>query len=210
MTQKLILAMVILPICLGIFCGAKQMGISVIAIFLALCFANLDKISRFKGAGMEAEVRTAVNDAYAAITQLKDLGLSLSSPIVDELTVSGRWHVYIQLKYKLKNVEKIAETLKKLGASDKEIEETCSTFYQRLTEDHKRAVLNSLLRSNQEKKLLFEGVNDGNMDDWDKSKLDKFIMDNDLKKNEETEDYFRDLDYFLQNKKLRREDNWQS
>jgi hypothetical protein len=65
------------------------------AIFVALVFANLDKFSRFKGAGIEAELRTAVNEAYAAIEQLKELGLSLSSPIVDELAISGRMLQYI-------------------------------------------------------------------------------------------------------------------
>jgi hypothetical protein len=128
LNQKLIVAMVFIPVLLGIFRTPKEMGIAVGAIFLALCFANIDKIVRFKGAGFEAEMRTAVNKAYAAIEQLKDLGVSLSSPIVDELAVSGRMLQYIPLKYKLERVQKIAETLKKLGASQEEIDEVCSTI----------------------------------------------------------------------------------
>ena len=68
----------------------------------------------FKGVGLEAELKTAVDEAYAAIEQLKELGLSLSSPIVDELAISGRMLQYIHLKYKLERVAKIADTLKKL------------------------------------------------------------------------------------------------
>jgi hypothetical protein len=58
--QKLIIALVILPVLVGIFRTPKEACIAVVAIFLALCFANLDKFVRFKGAGFEAELRTAV------------------------------------------------------------------------------------------------------------------------------------------------------
>ena len=88
MNQKLIIALVVIPILLGIFRSPKEMGIAVLAIGLALFFSNIDKFSRFKGTfkgvGLEAELKTVVDEAYAAIEQLKELGLSLSSPIVDE------------------------------------------------------------------------------------------------------------------------------
>ncbi|MDD5141722.1 MAG: hypothetical protein PHY43_15845 [Verrucomicrobiales bacterium] len=210
LTQKLIIALVIIPVLLGIFRTPKEMGIAAAAIGLALCFANLDKLKSFKAAGVEAELRTAVDKAYAAIEQLKDLGLSLSAPTVDELAVSGRMLQYLPLKHKLERVEKIAETLKNLGASPKEIEEACSTIYQRVTDDHMRRVLYSLRSSNPGKESLFEGLDDGKMDNFDKSKLENFIKDNKLKKSEETEESILDYDYFLKNKKLRREEGWQS
>jgi hypothetical protein len=39
------------------------MAIAIIAISLALSFANLDKSAKFKGGSFEAELRTAVNKA---------------------------------------------------------------------------------------------------------------------------------------------------
>jgi hypothetical protein len=90
MNEKLIIALVVIPILLGILRSPREKGIAVAAIGLALCFANLDKFVRFKGAGFEAELRTVVDKASAAIEELKELGLSLSAPIVDELAVSGR------------------------------------------------------------------------------------------------------------------------
>ncbi|MFA6546883.1 MAG: hypothetical protein WCS99_20875 [Limisphaerales bacterium] len=161
LTQALIVALVIVPVLLGIYRGTEEMAIATGAIVLALFFANLDKFSRFKGAGIEAELRTAVNEAYAAIEQLKELGLSLSSPIVDELAISGRFLQYIPLKFKLERVAKIVETLEKLGASEAEIEKACSTIYQRVANDHMRGVFHTLLSSNPEKKALFEGLEDG-------------------------------------------------
>jgi len=47
--------------------------------------------------------------------QLKELGLSLSSPIVDEMAVSGRMLQDIPLKHKLERVEKIEDNLRKIG-----------------------------------------------------------------------------------------------
>ncbi len=210
MTKTLIVALVIVPVLLGIFRGAKEMAVVASAIGLALCFANIDKFSRFKGAGIEAELKSAVNEAYAAIEQLKELGLSLTSPIVDELAVSGRMTQYIPLKYKLERVEKIANTLKKLGASDEEIAEACATIYHRVSSDHARRVLHGLLDANPGKEALFQGLDDGKMDGWDKTKLENFIKNNALKTTAKTEQWLQDLDYFLKNRKLRREKQWQS
>ncbi len=208
-TQKLILALVMVPALLVIF-GTPKGPVLVVAgsICVALAFANLDKIESFSAGFFQAKLRTAVEKAYAAIEQLKELGLSLSSPIVDEMAVSGRMLQYIPLKHKLERVEKIEDNLRKLGASKEEIEVACSTIYERVGSDHIRNVLRSLLNSNPEKKGLFEGLDDGKMDSI--RDFEKFIKDNDLKRSKETDEAILDLQYFLKNKKLRREDQWQS
>jgi hypothetical protein len=129
-------------------------------------------------------LQTAVDKAYAAIGQLKDLGLALSAPTVDELAISGRMLQYIPLKYKLERVEKIAETLKNLGASEEEINKACSTIYQRVTSDHVRSIFYSLRQANPGKEQLFQGIDDGKLDGFDVNKLDDFIRDNGLKKKQ--------------------------
>jgi len=43
-----------------------------------------------------------------------------------------------------------------------------------------------------------------------RGKLDQFIKDNSLKKSKETDECILDLNHFLKNRKLRREDSWQS
>jgi hypothetical protein len=210
LNQKLIIALITVTALFGIFKGAKEVIAITAAFGVALCFANLDKLSKFKTAGLEVELRKAVNDAYAAIDQLKELGVSLSNPIVAEMAVSGRMLQYIHLKYKLEQVATIAETLKKLGASDKEIEGTCSVLYQRVTNDHMRKVLYTIKEANPDKQTLFEGLDAGKMDDIDRSKLENFIKNNALKTSENTKEAILDLDFFLKNKKLRRESEWQS
>ena len=208
-TQKLIVALVMVPTLLVIF-GTPKGPVLVVAgsICVALAFANLDKIESFSSIFFQAKLRTAVEKAYAAIEQLKELGLSLSHPIVDEMAVSGRMLQYIPLKHKLERVEKIEDNLRKLGASKEEIEVACSTIYERVGSDHIRNVLRSLLNSNPEKKGLFEGLDGGKMDSI--RDFEKFIKDNDLKRTKETDEAILNLQYFLKNKKLRREDQWQS
>jgi hypothetical protein len=149
LTQKLVVTIVVIPILLGVFRSKSEMLLSIVAIGLALFFVNLDKFARFKTpGGFEAELRTAVDKAYAAISELKELGLNLSAPIVDELAISGRMIQYIPLKFKLARVEKIAANLKSLGASPEEIEKATETIYQRVTHDHLERIAETLKSAN--------------------------------------------------------------
>jgi Sec7-like guanine-nucleotide exchange factor len=206
----LIIALVVIPAVFGAFKMPAEMGLAIASIGLALCFANLEKFSRFKGAGFEAELRTAVAKTYAAIDQLKELSLVLSAPIVDGLALSGRMLQYLHLKYKLEHVEKISSTLQKLEASESEIKDVCATMFQRVRSDHIKAALLCLKKANKDKSAVFDGCEDWDIHDWDKDKLEAFIHEHALDKNEEVIEWIRDLDYFEQTKKLRREDKWQS
>jgi hypothetical protein len=209
LTQKLVVAIVVIPILLGIFRSKGEMSLSIAAIGLALFFVNLDKFTRFKTPGFEAELQTVVNKAYAAIGELKELGLNLSAPIVDSLAISGRILQYIPLKFKLERVDKIAANLKALGASPEEIEKATETIYGRVTHDHLERISGTLKAANPGKEeALFNSLTA--RDDWDARAFEKFIADNGLKEDEETKQWLLDLDYFRSTRKLRREDHWQS
>ena len=209
LTQKLIVTLVVIPILLGVFRSKGEMSLSIAAIGLALFFVNLDKFTRFKTPGFEAELQTVVNKAYAAIGELKELGLNLSAPIVDSLAISGRMLQYIPLKFKLERVEKIATNLRALGASPEEIEKATETIYGRVTHDHLDRIAGTLKAANPGKpEALFNGLTAH--DDWDAKAFEKFITDNSLKEEEETKQWLLDLDYFRSTHKLRREDHWQS
>jgi hypothetical protein len=210
LTQKLVVTIVVIPVLLGVFRSKGEMSLSILAIGLALFFVNLDKFTRFKApGGFEAELRTAVDKAYAAIGELKELGLNLSAPIVDELAISGRIMQYIPLKFKLERVAKIAENLKALGASPDEIKKATETMYGRVTHDHLERIAAALKAANAGKPQAMFNELTGH-DDWDAKAFEKFIADNDLAEDEETRQWLLDLDYFRQNRKLRRDDHWQS
>lgn len=158
----------------------------------------------------KTKLNTSVSNANQVIEHMKKLGLVLATPIVDELAVSGRMLQYIPLKYKLESVKNIADNLKKLGASQNEINDVCNTMYSRVTDDHVRRIIGSLRDPNPDKKDLIKKFLDKKSDDWNAQNVIQFIKDNDLNKSTETDECFLDLEYFLKNKKVRREDKWQS
>jgi hypothetical protein len=209
LTQKLVVSIVIIPILLGIFRSKGEMTLSIAAIGLALFFVNLDRFTRFKTPGFEAELQTVVNKAYAAISELKELGLNLSAPIVDGLAISGRMLQYIPLKFKLERVEKIATNLKALGASQEEIDKATATIFDRVNQDHVGRIVGALKNANPDKPTtLFDGLEAHA--DWDAKAFEKFIADNSLTADEETKQWLLDLGFFRTTHKLRREDRWQS
>ena len=159
---------------------------------------------------LKTQLDASVENANQAIEHIKRLGLVLAAPIVDELTVSGTMIRYIPLKDKLERVQNIADNLKKLGTSQNEINDVCDTIYSRVTNDHIRRIIGSLRNLNPDKIDLIKKILEEKFDDWDEPRIIKFINDNNLKKSEETDECFLDLKYFMKNKKLRREDKWQS
>lgn len=209
LNQGLILALVFVPTLFGIFRLPKEMAIAAAAIAVALSFANLDKFVKFKSGFFEAELKTAVDKTYAAIDQLKQLGLALSGPIVDDIALSGRMFQFIPLKYKLQRIEHIADTLRTLGATQDEIDKACRTIFARVEADHARRVGAALLAANPSvEKKIFEG--DSRFDDFRPSNFETFIKENKLQRNTEVEEKLADFQFFLEKHKLRHEDDWQS
>jgi len=186
------------------------MFLSITAIALALFFVNLDRFARFKApGGFEAELQTAVTKAYAAIGELKELGLNLSAPIVDELALSGRMLQYIPIQFKLQRVQKIAANLKALGASPEEIARATETIYARVRTDHLARIAALLKNANPDKPAaMFDGLT--GREDWDAKAFEKFIAENGLKEDDETKEWLLDLDYFRANLLVRRPERWQS
>ena len=68
-----------------------EMGIAVAASAIFLAFANLDKFSKFKGAGFEAELRSVVSEANATVEHLKSVATPLLVTSLDLMTKDGRW-----------------------------------------------------------------------------------------------------------------------
>ena len=53
------------PLIFGLLGKPTEMGLSILAGALSLAFSNIDKISKFKGAGFEAEMREKVGAIIA-------------------------------------------------------------------------------------------------------------------------------------------------
>jgi len=70
---------------------AAEMGIAVAASGLFLAFANLDKFSEFKGAGFQAKLKEAVEEANATIENLKEVAKPLIKTNLFALAKAGRF-----------------------------------------------------------------------------------------------------------------------
>ncbi|MDW6001876.1 hypothetical protein [Vibrio mangrovi] len=68
-----------------------EMGIAVAASAIFLAFANLDKFTRFKGAGFEAELKSVVQEANASIEQLRSVATPLAISSLQAMTKGNRW-----------------------------------------------------------------------------------------------------------------------
>ncbi len=74
----------------GLMGKSTEMGMAVVASALLLVFLNLEKFSKFKGAGFEAELRGKIDEADIIIKQLKELAISLISTNLDILSDANR------------------------------------------------------------------------------------------------------------------------
>ncbi|EHI9242792.1 ArsR family transcriptional regulator [Vibrio vulnificus] len=66
------LVLLVAPIGFGYLGQTVEMGLAVVAGSLGLAFSNLDKISRFKGAGFEAEMRDQQLAEAVIVKQTED------------------------------------------------------------------------------------------------------------------------------------------
>lgn len=210
----LILALVLVPIIFIVQTG-HWFGLlmAVMAIAIALFYVNLDKFERYKVTSnllsLDAELRKTINQAYAAIDDLKDLALSLAEPMISDLTMSGQMFRSLTIEHKLESVGKIADTLLKLGASDKEVEQACGFIYKRVSGVLARVALVSMRPEKWEELDFYKGFPDWDFTEWDRAKIEKFAKENTLTINDDVKEWLDDIDYFVQTKKLRRPDAWQ-
>lgn len=125
-----------LPAVFGFMDKPAQMGLTIAAAFVGLAFLNLDRIRRFKAGSLEAEMRDAVEQAYATIEEMKTLTRTLVLVLIDFLLATGRPGL-------LTPHEKIAHKreLDRLAADlgfedDPRIQEAEERFFLRFAWDH--------------------------------------------------------------------------
>lgn len=86
----------------GIAKMPKEMGIALAAGVIAAIFVNLDRIAKFSGFGINAEMRDAIQEAYATTDALRKLARPLMVAAVDTLTFGNRWSgIPVEQRHKL-------------------------------------------------------------------------------------------------------------
>lgn len=136
----LIALLVILPAVFGFLGKPAEMGVIIVACSLALCFANLHKIESFKGAGFEARMRKAVEEAYATLESLQHLARPVLRSTIANITFNSRWDgMGPQREHQLMTeLSSILGQLKMEG--DPDIEAMLKEFYNHHAADHIRFI----------------------------------------------------------------------
>jgi DnaJ-domain-containing protein 1 len=137
----LILLLVVLPTVFGWFSKTAEMGILIAACSIALCFANLSKIQSFKGAGFEAQMREAVQEAYATLEKLQELVRPVARANIANIAYNGRWDgIDRETEHQL--MTELATLLTSLELQDDpEIVKMMDDFYGLHANDHIRFLL---------------------------------------------------------------------
>jgi uncharacterized protein (UPF0333 family) len=135
MKMFLTLLLIIVPsLYFGYVGKSIEMGLAIVAGSIAGAFLNLDKFESFKGAGFEAELKKAVDEAYATLDNLKEVTKPLIMVTVSNLTYANRWGG-MGFDEKYRYITELEGIMKNLNINDEKVLYTYNTFYRYHTWD---------------------------------------------------------------------------
>lgn len=79
------------PLVFGFLGKPTEMGIAMVAGSIAAFFINIDQFQRFKVGSFQAEMKRAVEEAYASIEEVRKLGRVLIEVALRTLTMANRY-----------------------------------------------------------------------------------------------------------------------
>lgn len=196
-------------VCPGLYFGfigkPTEMGLAIVAGAIAAAFMNIDKIQRFKGAGFEAEMKKAVDEAYATLENLRELATPLLVSILANLTYFGRFGgMDPHRKHKFK--DELKDIADKLSITDNELDEALKIFHRYHAWDHVSQIIDEVRKEQilppDELKKLSE------IKDYSSDKLPSVHeitnLIGEVKLPERIQLLFDDYEYYLTNKRLRK------
>jgi hypothetical protein len=149
----------------------------------------------------KAKLDASVANANQAIEQIKELGLVLAAPILDEMATDKlvSWSAS-SLEEDVAHMQKILSSLEKLGASQEQIDAIRLNMDLSVMRNLRGKVTVALQSANKNKASLFNHVS--HMHKWSKDQFESFIQENKLNVPSEVNDNLTKLEYYTVNKKL--------
>tara|TARA_R100001163_G_C5052552_1_gene189195 strand:- start:1006 stop:1692 length:687 start_codon:yes stop_codon:yes gene_type:complete len=202
---------VVLPGIFGFMEKPTEMGIAVVACAIALSFLNLDKIQRFKGAGFEAEMKKAVDEANATVKQLRIVALTSVEAALTTL-MSSSFLGGTNLDTKIKLHDQLINSLKEIGISDVDINKSCERWHRGVGLIFHRGIRKSIEKDKfsseaEYKKVISEYNNIPSFhSDWSgpsSEELRDFINEK-AHMGPETEELLKDYEHYEKTKTFRR------
>ncbi len=121
----------ILTIGLAIFFGIRrqptEMGLIIGACAVCYFFLNIEKFAKFKAAGIEAELRTAVDEANATIEQLRAVATSIAKSSLSTSIAAPFWGGLPTSKRVVLDYSTI-QALKEIGVSSSQLDDACDLW----------------------------------------------------------------------------------
>lgn len=189
---------------------------SIIAGAIGMAFANIDKMEHFKGAGFEAHMKKAVEEAYATTKSLRDLGCLVAEAISAIMAVENKY-AGLGWDRKLGIKKKMDSLLREAGLEENRINESSALFDAYLKYDHARKIVSAItqeesvsvdVRQKSEKLLNFSKSADiGELFAAPPVEFREFVEKNEID-SKIVEDSIKDYEYYLNNNSLRRPEEW--
>ena len=210
MKQFLVIAYTaIFPLVFGFMHRPAEMALAAASGCLLFAIVNLEKFESFKGAGFEAKLNKAVNDAYATIDRLQEIAIALTEPIVSSITMHKRMLQYIPMKYRIEQIKDIEKSLISLGIAEDRVNKATEFFYSVIEQDHIKQIFYAILKEEGAPTALKESakrMTESFPDDFD---FHEFMAKQDWKATGETAERIADLEFFKSKRTFRRIDIWQ-
>lgn len=205
--NKLIcMGIIMLPtIYFGIYGKTVEMGLAIVASSITCSFINLDKIAKFKGAGFEAEMREAVNEAYTTIDMLKKTSIPLVITSLHAITWGDRYGSGLKSETKHKLKDQITEVIETLRIKSEDADQLLLDFTRLTTCD----LWNDFIKSFNKDTL---GKNNSELSKLcdcsigkfpKKEEIDKFFGGNQLILTPENEEKLQNYLYYLKHNELK-------
>lgn len=149
----------------------------------------------------KAQLDASVANANQAIEQMKELGLVLAAPMLDEMAADKLiFGEATSLEEDVAHMQNIVSSLQKLGASQEQIDAIRLNMDRSVMRNLRRRVTVALQSANKNKASLFKHVS--HMYKWNKEQFERFIQENKLTVPSEVNDNLTKLEYYTMNKKL--------
>lgn len=134
---------VFLAVMFGLLGKPAEMGLIIVAGAIVLAFFNIDKIQKFKGAGFEAEMKRAVDEANATIEQLREVAATSAEAILTDL-MAGNFFDGTTLETRLNLHDQLIVNLKEIGASNRQIQKADRMWRKGIGVTFHRGIRNAL------------------------------------------------------------------
>ena len=211
MIKKIILVLIILgpSLIFGYFGKPTEMSLAIVGGAITAAFLNIDKMSRFKGAGFEAEMKEAVKEAYATIENLKELGEPLILTTIEILTKEGRFGgmgAYKKHKFK----QELEDISKSLDIDNNRLEKIKDKFYRYHVWDHYQEFITVISQDSYVDKEIANKLGslkkDYSSKDFPKEETIQEIINQVDELEEITQETLKDYIYYKNNKEIRKKE----